>query len=556
VDSQGDVVKALMEDFACAEASDAQLALSAKDGSTVAFETLFRRYRSRVAAYVRSSIPDDGRVDDVVQEVFISALRHLRSLDSPEAFAPWIYRIARNACVDHLRRLSREEVSVDSERLDAAESRHLRPPAPSIHAAVSRKEEIDQLREAFGELPAAQHEALLLRELEGLSYDEIGRRLRLSRPAVESVLFRARRGLKGEFSEISTGARCRHVRSAMAMSVEQVGTGRERLLAVRHMRSCANCRREAVAMGMTDLALEAAQAGPLRRVASKAAAVLPLPLLFARRGAESGSASGVSGTATATGFSAQTQNALVQLSSVGHAGVDQTASMAQKAVAVIATVAVVGGGGVAAVKHGGIPGPLPKITSTTESDHALKSRPDGLPVNREEAAEVLYGAPVGPGGNKAGGQQNAAMVVPPALINASPVPAGGTGNQPPASPDTTSGQSPAASDPTSAAPLSDGTPVVQQPAVTAPEAVPVTPTTPGKGNQKPKKGDGNSDTPTPSDTPVPAPVPTDPAAGTGDASVPPATSVPVTSDLPGNGNHTGWVDGLPRGQAKKLAASL
>jgi RNA polymerase sigma factor (sigma-70 family) len=276
-------MKALVDDFACADTTDAQLASAARDGSGDAFDALFRRYRPRITAFVRSTVPDDGRVEDVVQEVFISALRNIGTLESPAAFAPWLHRIARNSCIDHLRRVSREEVSIDSERLDVAEGRQMRPPSPSIHAHVTRKEEIDHLRQAFGELPRAQHEALVLRELEGLSYDEIGRRLELTRPAVESILFRARRGLKGEYTEISTGARCLRVRSAMAGWSDGAGAVREQRIAMRHLRNCQSCRRDAAAMGLDGLAHEAAaQRGALRRVVDRAAAFLPLPNPAAR----------------------------------------------------------------------------------------------------------------------------------------------------------------------------------------------------------------------------------------------------------------------------------
>ena len=79
---------------------------------------------------------------------------------------------------------------------------------PAPDDAVAAKQELDQLCGAFGGLSDAHHEILLLRELEGLSYREIGDRMGMSRPAVESTLFRARRRLTEEYDELVSGARC------------------------------------------------------------------------------------------------------------------------------------------------------------------------------------------------------------------------------------------------------------------------------------------------------------------------------------------------------------
>ena len=348
-------MKALIEDFACADTTDAQLATAARRGSQPAFEALFRRYRPRIAAFVRGSVPDDGRVDDVVQEVFVSALRNLRTLETPEAFAPWLHRIARNACIDHLRRVSREEIAIDSlPARRCAEGRQLRPPAPSIHGHVSSKEDIDHLRAGVRRAARAQHKALVLRELEGLSYDEIGQRLALSRPAVESILFRARRGLKGEFAEISTGARCVRVRAAMAGWSEGIGAGRERRIAMRHLRDMPGVPPRGGRDGPATACAPGGPGGsaprvgrPCRRAHPAAGRLLPAWQPSPARPAPAPERA-------AAASRRRPRTALVQISAAGHAGADQAASLAQKAVAVVATVAVVGGGGMA-VKHGGIP---------------------------------------------------------------------------------------------------------------------------------------------------------------------------------------------------------
>ena len=200
---------------------------------------LFRRYRPAIARYAGRILGDDARAEDIVQEVFLSALRSIGTLDRPAGFKPWLYRIAHNTCVDHMRRTRRaEEVSIDASLLPPNEEIRLFRQAPSTHAAVTQKEDFKNLREAFGGLPAAQSEMLVMRELEGLSYDEIALRLGVTRSSVESTLFRARQGLRDEYGQITTGERCLRLRPVMARMAEGIGGLRDRRALARHVRGC------------------------------------------------------------------------------------------------------------------------------------------------------------------------------------------------------------------------------------------------------------------------------------------------------------------------------
>ena len=89
-------------------------------------------------------------------------------------------------------------------------------PGPTPDAAVAVKQDLDNLCGAFGGLSETHHEILVLRELEGLSYREIGERLGMSRPAVESTLFRARRRLTEEYDDLVSGARCLRIQGIIA----------------------------------------------------------------------------------------------------------------------------------------------------------------------------------------------------------------------------------------------------------------------------------------------------------------------------------------------------
>src|SRR3954447_1046403 len=256
------------------EAADDQLVAATRAGSDEAFEVLVRRYQDRIAAYARGIVSDHTRAEDIAQDVFVSALRSLRSSDREVAFKPWVYEIAKNACIDHLRRGSRgSEVSIDSDDFSPMDEGRLSAGVKSTDAACSAREELDTLRMAFNDLPEAQREVLVSRELEGLSYDKISSRTGLTRSAVESMLFRARRSLKDGFDDIATGERCQRMRATMESFVTgEIGLRAERRL-TRHLGDCAPCRREAVALGLDQLALGA----PVRSRISRAAAFLPLP---------------------------------------------------------------------------------------------------------------------------------------------------------------------------------------------------------------------------------------------------------------------------------------
>lgn len=220
----------------------------ARSGNSGAFEALFRRYHRQIVAYVRGIVPAHGGADDIVQDVFISAYRNLLSSDREIAFRPWLYEISKNACIDQLRRAGRaSEVSIDSERFRDRDEGRLAAAVRSTHAEVSRRQRLESLKMAFNELPQRQHDVLVMRELEGLSYDKIGSRVGLSRSAVESMLFRARKRLKTEFDDISTGERCTRAQATLAkVSTCRIGAREQRQLSC-HLRDCAACRRDAAA---------------------------------------------------------------------------------------------------------------------------------------------------------------------------------------------------------------------------------------------------------------------------------------------------------------------
>src|SRR4051812_5460266 len=266
------------------DATDHELVEAVRSGDDRAFERLYHRYHRRIASYIYGMVHDYGRAEDLTQDVFMSALRRMRETDRAIAFKPWIYEIAKNACIDAFRRSRRaEEVSYDAEEgLGAADHRRLVTTGPTPDVAVDTKMSLDHLRGAFGGLSEAHHQILVMRELEGLSYREIGEKLGMTRPSVESTLFRARRRLTEEYEELVTGQRCLRVQALISQAGDgALGTRDQRRL-TRHISHCQPCRRHARAAGL-DVAVMARK--PVR---SRVAALLPLPAFLRRRwGAES-----------------------------------------------------------------------------------------------------------------------------------------------------------------------------------------------------------------------------------------------------------------------------
>ena len=270
-------------------ASDHKLVAAVRRGDDRAFESLYQRYHRRIHAYVYGMVKDHQRAEDVTQEVFVSALRRMRATERPIAFKPWVYEIAKNACIDQFRRAKRaEEVSYNADDgLAPSDYGRLVSHEPVPDQALDCKEQLDNLCGAFGGLSDAHHEILVLRELEGLSYREIGERMGMSRPAVESTLFRARRRLTEEYDELASGQRCLRIQSIIAGAGSgRLGARDTRRLA-RHVAHCQPCRRQALSAGVVDPA--AVSRRPLRdRAIEKVAGLFPLPLLLRGRRGGSG----------------------------------------------------------------------------------------------------------------------------------------------------------------------------------------------------------------------------------------------------------------------------
>jgi RNA polymerase sigma factor (sigma-70 family) len=264
--------------------SDEQLLALFRGGSDDAFRVLHDRYRQRLFAYVRQMLSSCSRQDaeDVLQDVFVRAYGALRNDARDMNVRAWLYRVAHNRCVDHLRR----PVPPAIELFEVS-----RKPLHDPVEEAQRRDDLRRLVEDVGRLPEQQRSALLMREIDGMTYAELAAALDVTVPAVKSLLVRARVGLVEAIE--ARDADCSEIRADLLRSYDRgvKASGRAR----RHMRSCDGCRE---------------YRGALRGMRRSFAALTPVgagPLAFAAKliglgGAGGGAAAG--GSAAASGGAA------------------------------------------------------------------------------------------------------------------------------------------------------------------------------------------------------------------------------------------------------------
>jgi RNA polymerase sigma-70 factor (ECF subfamily) len=179
--------------------ADSELVTSAAEGHEEGFEELVRRYQRPISAYVYRMVGDYDAALDLTQEVFIKVYGSLSRYKPEFKFSTWIYKIAHNAAVDHLRRFSTREQSLvhefEGEQLEVPiESRR-----PSPEQESEREERRAEIEAVVRQLPSAYKELIILRHSHDLSYDEIAEITGLPLGTVKNRLFRARDVMRQEF---------------------------------------------------------------------------------------------------------------------------------------------------------------------------------------------------------------------------------------------------------------------------------------------------------------------------------------------------------------------
>jgi RNA polymerase sigma-70 factor (ECF subfamily) len=186
------------------EDQDQALVKRVQRGDKRAFDVLVRKYQGKVASLVSRYVYDHAEVEDIVQEAFIKAYRALGNFRAESAFYTWLYRIAVNTAKNHLVALSRRPPGQDLDAEDVintqAGHRLHEPNSPEREIMTSQIAKV--LDNTLKSLPDDLREAITLREIEGMSYEEIADVMSCPIGTVRSRIFRAREAIDRELKEL------------------------------------------------------------------------------------------------------------------------------------------------------------------------------------------------------------------------------------------------------------------------------------------------------------------------------------------------------------------
>jgi len=440
------------------------------------------RYQSRLLAFCRHMLSSKEDAEDVLQEVFAAAFNAILADKREINVRPWLYRIARNRSLNHLRRA--QAVGVDS--MDVHLSEHGQTTADKVH----RREDFRMLIADVQELPETQRTALLLREIDALSYDQIAEAMETTVPSVKSLLVRARVSL-AEAAEARLLS-CDEVRQELGEVAE--GLTHTTAPVRRHLRTCDRCAAFRKQLRETNKALAALfPVGPL---------LLLKKTLLAHLGT---SAAAGGGGAAASGGAAAAGAAAAQ------AGLS---TLATKTVAGLAAAAIVTAGAVevqhvrskprekaAATMAAAAPAPAPAVAAPPAPVAQPKSegdryKPDRKPRKAEERKATAKAAAAEKPASEEAAEKPA--VTEQHESETTTLPTGTSGTT-----DTSGG----AIAPTSPIPSGDPTVVVVSPSPT-PTAPPPSSATPEPAPTPTPTDPAPTPTPTPEPTPEPTPTPT------------------------------------------------
>ena len=465
--------------------SDERLVALTRRGNQAAYEALVARYQARLLAFCRHMLSSREDAEDVLQEVFAAAFNAMLADERPINVRPWLYRIARNRCLNHLRKQT--AIGVDSMDIHLAE--HGTTTADKVHD----REDFRQLVADVQTLAETQRTALLLREIDALSYEQIAEAMETTVPSVKSLLVRARVSL----AEAAEARRltCDEVRGELGEWAE--GLTRISAPVRRHVRGCQRCGAFKKQLRQTNKALAAVfPVGPL---------LLLKKFILAQGASGAGAAAG--GAAASGGVAAGGATASSALS----AGVGAVATKAAAGLAAVAIVTT----GVAEVDHV----QSHRLERQATPAQAVASAPPHAVTSRAQAPApapapiAVSSKPQKPSVPAQKATERPSSAAPsstvPAPVPATPAPADGGAT---------------ASVPSSTAPTGtqegyDNTRLPDQPSTDAPATQPVSPiaaVTPAPAD------------PAPPVTTVPAqPAPTDPAPSTPPATAPTAPANPA-----------------------------
>jgi RNA polymerase sigma-70 factor (ECF subfamily) len=177
---------------------DQQLVERAQRGDKKAFELLVSKYQRKLARLLSRFIRDATEVEDVTQEAFIKAYRALPGFRGDSAFYTWLYRIGINTAKNYLVALGRRApttTDIDSEEAEGFETSDQLRDLNTPESELASRQIADTVNQTLGELPEELRTAITLREIEGLSYEDIANIMNCPIGTVRSRIFRAREAI-------------------------------------------------------------------------------------------------------------------------------------------------------------------------------------------------------------------------------------------------------------------------------------------------------------------------------------------------------------------------
>ncbi|MGO9752005.1 MAG: RNA polymerase sigma factor [Solirubrobacteraceae bacterium] len=364
--------------------SDERLVALARRGNPAAFELLVGRYQTRLLAFCRHMLGSREDAEDVLQEVFAAAYNAMLSDDRAINLRPWLYRIARNRCLNQLRKA--QAVGVDSMDI------HLSNFGATTADQVHEREDFRELVSDIAQLPETQRTALVLREMDALSYEQIAEAMDTTIPSVKSLLVRARVSL-AEAAEARM-LMCEEVRSELGAVAE--GLLRKPTPPVRrHLKSCGRCDAFQSQLKQTNKALAAIMPiGPL--MVLRQFAFTHLSHSAGSSATAAGSGAGTAGTSaagtTVAGATVAAGTGLAVGSGTGGLVSAGVGALATKAFAGLAAAALVTAGAVA-VDHVAHAPHAPKPASIQHVEAAV-AQPLDSGVAQASSDTVAIAAPI------------------------------------------------------------------------------------------------------------------------------------------------------------------
>ena len=173
------------------------------DGDERAWDAIVRQYRRRVFNVAYTFVGRHDEAEDLTQDIFLKVFKSLKTFDRRANFQTWLISVSRNLCIDHYRSVRKERQTIDRD-VDAAE---LSPAStdPGPVAALEQQDRVALLRQALAALPETLRSAVLMRDIQERSYQEIADALKLPEGTVKSRINRGRAELARQVRHLSAG---------------------------------------------------------------------------------------------------------------------------------------------------------------------------------------------------------------------------------------------------------------------------------------------------------------------------------------------------------------